>query len=130
MRVWRLEGVAAPPDPTFPDDNTVLIPVHFSTLQVKGKFRIQTECANIGPFGMELGRLQRSVQGTVTETYSSSSLTLHLDIKGKMKLASVSVEGTPKVDTKIDSEMPDWLIAIGNSGASASTSLGPSVMRW
>jgi hypothetical protein len=119
MKITRFEGVASQAA-TFSDKTTAHLPIGFSTLEVKGKYRLRSVCKLIGMFGMEMSKQDQSATGTLTETFTSTLLVYTATVGANLSITGAeipdkrSVDGKeivnkPSVDVTCDSELPGWL---------------------
>jgi hypothetical protein len=114
MKVWSFQGVKAG-DPSFPDGNTVILPIKFSLIEVRGRYHIHCTCALSSMWGSEIQSSDKNETGSMTQTFSAGTLDYALDISGPgLRFKSVSIPGTPSVVTQSDSGLPKWLAQLGN----------------
>lgn len=115
LKVWSFQGIETG-DPSFPDPDTVILPITFSRLEVRGKYHIHCTCSLTSMWGGgEIQASEKNETGSVTETFPAGSLNYALDISGPgLRFKSVSVPGTPSVVTHSDRGWPDWLERFAN----------------
>lgn len=108
--IWSLKEPKQK-DPIFSQDGaTVLLPIGFSLLEVKGSFEVSTVCGYYSFWGSELYSQPTSVHGYLFESFTSCSLDFKLGIAGsRLTYNGVSIPGTPSMHSQVDDGLPDWL---------------------
>ncbi|MGC2400897.1 MAG: hypothetical protein WA510_13985 [Acidobacteriaceae bacterium] len=124
LSIARFEGLTTQAA-TFSDPTAARLPLGFSILEVKGKYRIQANCVLIGMFGMEMSKQEESASGNLTETFARSSLIYTAKVGANLSITGVEIPGDPKVEVTCDSGLPPWLqqLAVVISGSDLQTNI-------
>lgn len=115
MTVWSFQGVQAQ-EATFPDANTVILPIKFSLMEVRGHFHIHCVCVMKAMWtGAEMSRSDTNEAGSMIQTFNAGTLNFVVDTSGpKLVFKSVTVPGNPSVVTNLENGMPGWLQRFAN----------------
>jgi hypothetical protein len=115
LKVWSLTGVKAQ-DATFPDDTTVVLPVQFAQMEVRGRFHIHCVCVMHALWtGHEVSRAPTNETGAVVQAFGEGTLGFVVDASGaRLTFKSVTVPANPSVTTRRDSGMPPWMQQFAN----------------
>ncbi len=108
--VWNLREPTQK-DAEFSEDGaTVVLPIEFSLLEVRGRFEATTTCGYYTMFGTETMSQSSSVEGDLWESFGSSTLNFSLTIaSSRLAYNDVFVPGVPSMRAEPDSGVPDWL---------------------